>query len=287
MSALATLPKTFYRAPLRAGDAGTAQTIEKIRELVNEAWSNGQIATYALNVIRNSGVQQYDELGQIRAIYADAKSFYFINDPYTKEALHPAEDLINWRAGDCDDINAILLPSVLGAAGFPVRLVTVAADARDPNQFSHIYCEVQYQDKWIALDAARPGAAFGLAPQKFFKRWWWSLEYDQHENYPGPGQITNLNQGMGRYRRRTMGDASSNAALESIMQELPAAVSPILQAVNGQPVVSAFGAPIGPGGYSIPPAPTYYYSNTAAPSGGNTGILILLGLGLLALAGSK
>ena len=294
MSALATTPQTYSRVPLRAGDAGTAQTIEKIRELVNEAWKNPAILGYATNVIRNAGVQAHDSLNQIRAIYNDAKTYYFLNDPWGNEVLHPAEDLINWRAGDCDDINAILLPSVLGAAGFETRVVTVAADGRDPNAFSHIYCEVNNpaNGQWIPLDAARPHAAFGLAPQSFYKRWWWALDRNEHGNYPAAGASGSLNAGlgrhyrstMGRYHRSGMGDASSAAELQSVLQQLPSAVNPILQAVNGQPVVSAYGAPAGPGGFSIPPAPTYFNSIPEEGSIGNGGILLLVFLGLLGAA---
>ena len=273
----ATIP-LFYSAPLMAGDAGTAQTIAKIRELIDSAWRDPEIVAYASNVIRNAGVQPFDQKGQIQALYRDAKSFYFLPDPWTKEALHPAQDLIQWRQGDCDDINAILLPSVLGAVGFHTRLVTVAADARDPNSFSHIYCEVNLNGQWIPLDAARPGAQFGVAPPKFYKRWWWSIEDGSHFDYPGTGKM--ISAGMGRHHG--MGDLTA-AQDSTLINSSAGLASSILQAINGQPVVSALGPATGPGGYTLAPAPAYAPAPVAA-STNLTPLLLLGGAALFAWA---
>lgn len=171
--------------PLLAGDDGTAQTIEQIRLLVDDAWKDSVVHRAAVDIIRAAGVQPYDSAGQVRAIYEWVRqNIYFVNDPVSKEALWPANDLLEMRAGDCDDINATLLPALLGAIGFETRLVTIAADRRAPENFSHIYAEVDLDGRWIPIDAARPGAQFGVAPPNFYRRAWWSLTDGEHDEYP-------------------------------------------------------------------------------------------------------
>ena len=59
------------------------------------------------------------------------------------------------RAGDCDDIT-ILLGAMLEAIGHPVRLVLTGPNPLRPNQFSHVFLEVKYRNRWIPLDATMP-----------------------------------------------------------------------------------------------------------------------------------
>ncbi len=185
----------LFAAPLLSGDAGTSQTIDKIRELVDDAWKDSYVNRAAIDIIRGAGVQPYDAAGQVYAIYQWVRAnVYFVNDPVSKEALRPARELLQLRAGDCDDINAILLPALLGSLGYECRLVTIAADRRDPSMFSHVYAEVDLDGEWIPIDAARPGAQFGIAPQHFWRREWWALTGSAHGNYPAESQGAPMHQ---------------------------------------------------------------------------------------------
>lgn len=258
----------FYTAPLLGGDEGTQQTVSMLRSLVDDAWKDPLVNRTAIEVVRNAGAQPYDTWSQIRAIYNFAKSFYFVNDPVTKEALRPTRDLLQMMAGDCDDINGNVLPALLGTIGYETRLVTIAADQNYPDQFSHVYAEVCVEDKWYPLDAARPGAIFGIAPQYFFRRAWWSLTDDSHGDYPA-----NQNAGMSGYRRqgvRGLGDWTS--VISTVAQD----VSGILRSVSGQAVQPVVGSTIGPGGAMSVPRVSY-----AVPASPNTGLLVLLGIGFL------
>lgn len=267
----------LYRAPLLAGDAGTAQTIEKIRELVNDAWGDANVAAYAGSLLYNWDVAQHDQMAEARAVWLDAKTFRFANDPFTKEVLHPVWQLLNTRIGDCDDINALVIPALLGAAGIEARLVTIAADPRDPNCFSHIYAEANVNGQWIALDAARPHAQFGVAPPRWYRREWWSLTSSEHRNYPGSGQVLPFT-GMGR-RGSGMGQISP-LAISQIGSGISSLVGGVVTAVNGQPVISAVANPIGPGGYALSSAPTV--AAVAAAPAPNPALLLLV-LGAVAL----
>lgn len=238
-----------------AGDEGTEQTIRHMRALIDDAWKDSVVNRTAIDVIRAAGARPYDSWAQVRAIYNFAHGFYFVNDPLTKEALRPTRELLKLGAGDCDDINGILLPSLLGSLGFEVRLVTIAADAQMPENFSHVYCEVFVDGAWYPLDAARPDASFGVAPPSYFRREWWSLTDSEHGEYSDG--LSGL--AGGRYSLRGLGQAPSSA---------------ILMSENGQAVQQAVQGVIGPGG-------AIQASRPNNPGNKNLGTnLVLLGLGL-------
>jgi len=170
-----------YRFQLPDGDAGVADTIAYIRQLVDEGLVDPRIRRVATEILRGAGIAPYDELGEVRAVFEWVKNWRnirFTKDMVGKEMLQPAWSILESGAGDCDCINAILLPSLLGAIGYPTRAVTIAADDSDPNNFSHIFIEALVDTgyngtQWIPLDVARPGAAWGRVPESFYrlKRW--------------------------------------------------------------------------------------------------------------------
>lgn len=288
------MPASYARSrsvPLLSGDDGTEQTIFALRSLIDDAWKDPVINRTALEILRQAGAPQYDSLAQVRAIYNWVLgNFYFINNPVMKQAIRPTRDLLDMHAGSCADMNANLLPALLGTIGYETRLVTIAADPRDPTQFSHVYAEVLLDGQWIPVDAARPGTQFGSAPPTWYRREWWSLSDSSHESYPGPGQIRALN-GL----RRTLGVRNLRPALglagypralgdlsDFIQQDLPAltgSVSNVLRAVNGQPVYSAVGTAVGPGGYTLPTS----YAVASTPQTGASSLTPILIVGLLAL----
>jgi transglutaminase superfamily protein len=260
----------LYAAPLRSGDDGTEQTISMLRNLVDDAWKDPEVNRAAIEIVRQSGVPQYDSWGQIRAIYDFAHSFYFVNDPLNKETLRPTRALLELRAGDCDDINANVLPALLGSIGFETRLVTIAADSRYPDLFSHVYAEVFQDGAWYPLDAARPDAQFGVAPARYYRREWWSLEDGSHGDYTDDGTMAGY---MPRALRGLGAVVASSPA--SVASALLTDTSQILQSVGGQTVQAAIQPAQGPGGATMvaPGAATL-----TASSG--TELLILLGVGI-------
>lgn len=237
-----------YVAPLVPGDAGTAQTIRAIRGLVDDAWRNAEVNRCAIDIVRDAGADQYDDNQKARALFNWAMAnMYFVNDPWTKEALRPTVELLKLRAGDCDDINAILLPSLMGSLGIETRLVTIASNPQDPEAFSHIYAEACIDGEWIPIDAARPGTTFGSAPPHFFKRWAWSLTGDDHWDYPGQGQLSGYRRPHGQ-PRLALGLAGVGDDVTSVLDTLASQSGQIAAAVNGNPVINVVGSAIGPGG---------------------------------------
>jgi len=174
--------------PLLAGDDGTAQTIARIRALVEQGKKDPRVNHATGKLLRIAGVKPHDRMGEIRAIFFGVlHNIRFTQDPEGTETLRPAATTLEWGFGDCDDINAILLPSMLKTIGFNVRLVTIAAHPGDPKQFSHVYCEVYLRGRWIPLDAARPDTKFGVAPPKSFRHRVWSLEDPSYQDLQGLG----------------------------------------------------------------------------------------------------
>jgi transglutaminase superfamily protein len=258
------IPGLMYSAPLAGGDDGTAQTISMLRNLVDDAWKDPYVNRTAIEIIRNAGVAPYNSWGQIRAIYDFAHSFYFVNDPITKEALRPTRELLQLMAGDCDDINGNVLPALLGTIGFETRLVTVASDPQSPDLFSHVYCEVFLDGQWYPLDAARPGAVFGVAPTYFYRREWWSLVDGSHGDYSSDAA-------MGSYVPQGV---RGLAGLASDLQIALTGGATVLKSVSGQTVQSVVGPTIGPGGaMSVPAAP-----GTGFTLSSGMGELLFLGL---------
>lgn len=269
MAIFETTPGLLYSAPLAGGDEGTAQTIALLRSLVDDAWKDPFVNRTAIEIIRNAGVMPFDQWGQIRALYDYARSFYFVNDPITKEAVRPTRELLELKAGDCDDINANVLPALLGTIGFETRLVTVASDPNVPDYFSHVYCEVFVDGEWYPLDAARPGAVIGVAPAHFYRRAWWSLTDGSNGDYPADGD------GMQGYRPQMLrGLGSVTSDLATIFTDASGA----LRSVGGQTVQNVLGPAIGPGGAAMQSTPAQQpFLDT---TGGELLVLAAVGIGL-------
>lgn len=174
--------------PLLDGDDGTAQTIRAVRALVDQGKKDPRVNRTTGSILRSARVAPYDDAGEVRAIFAWVlKNIRFTKDPEGKECLRPAATTLEWGFGDCDDINAILLPSMLGTVGYRTRVVTIASHPAAPEQFTHVYCEVHLGGRWIPLDAARRGTTFGSAPARRFRKRVWSLVADEYQDLRGLG----------------------------------------------------------------------------------------------------
>lgn len=270
LSLAAQLRTKSTSVPLLEGDRGTEQTVALIRELVDEALKSPAVNRRAVDYLR--GVPAYDPMAEVTAIYQGVlRDFRFTNDPIGKETLRPAEAILELGAGDCDDINGVLLPALLGSVGYPTRLVTISSNPIAPDDFTHIYAEVLVNGDWIPVDAARPGTAFGFAPPTFFRKRVWSITADEYEDLSGacpPCGLAGYVDGLGQ------DDAAD------VISAIASGVAQNIRAAKGQPVYSSFPptAPI----YSST-APIY---RSAAQQETSPWVWIALGVGALFLLGS-
>ena len=175
------------RFTIADGDRGTAQTIAKIRKLVHQGMTDQLVNRVAIGIVR--GVPQFDFAGEVKAVYSWVlANIRFVRDVFNVETLRTAREVLTVQAGDCDDINAVLLPSLLLTIGANVRLITISANPEDPETFSHIYCEVEMPDGgWLPLDCARRDPAFGRGPRYYFRKRAWSLTDSAYRDLRGLG----------------------------------------------------------------------------------------------------
>lgn len=278
------------RLPLNDGDRGTAETIARIRKLVHQGMTDQFVNRTAIQIVRAAGIQQFDFVGEIKAIYEWVKqNIRFTKDIAGVETLRTAREILLVRAGDCDDINSILLSSLLATIGHDVRLVTISSDPSAPRVFSHIYIEVEMGGQWVPLDSARRDPAFGRGPNSYFRKRIWSLTNSGFQDVQGLAGYYAQQRG-GRARR--MGDFSDIA--DGISQLIAAggtAASSIIRSTNAPPSFGVPGFAVNPAtGQLVPVTPTGQLVVSSAPGGiltsaagtiPNWMIYGLMGLGLV------
>jgi len=255
-----------YRARLLDGDRGTAQTIRLMRQLVDRALSDPGFVRFASDVVRN--VPEHDQLGEVTAIFSWVQSnIRYTMDPVSKEKLYPPQELLKIRAGDCDD-TSMLMAALCLAIGYPARLITVSASPDAPEQFSHVYCEVELppgSGRWMALDTARPGAQFGRQPEMYFRKRAWSLVDDSYRDIKG---LNGYCETMG-----ALGDDGFD--WESLLQQGITETPQIIAAASGNPTSVRL-----PNGTTVATGSPYssfmtpYTPGYALPAGGYGGLAV-------------
>jgi hypothetical protein len=274
------------------GDRGTAFTISKLRELVHQGMTDQFINRQAMAIVRAAGVREFDFLGEIRAIYEwTRRNIRFFKDIDGVETLRTAREIITVGGGDCDDINATLMPALLGTIGHTVRLVTISSDPQAPEAFSHVYCQVQLPDgRWLDLDAARRDPAFGKGPQRWFRKRVWSLTDNDYRDVSGlAGYMVETRTRSGRRQMRRMGDFTDILdSLAPVIQSAGTATANIINATNGGIRANIPGYAVNPAtGQLVPIGPQGQLMVSSAPGGiftsasGSIPNWMLIGGGLL------
>ncbi|MGA7793430.1 MAG: transglutaminase-like domain-containing protein [Candidatus Acidiferrales bacterium] len=272
--------KGVMGTPLAHGDQGVEQTINVIRQLVDDAVKDPAVNVTAIQMVRGTG-DQFSRDAKAQAIYAAvANRFQYVEDPVgpfgPKETLRPARVLLQIWAGDCDDAS-VLIASLLGTIGIPSRLVTIAADPSAPDEFSHIYPEAEvFPGNWVAMDIARPGSAYGSAPQRYFRKRVWSLTDRAYQDLNGGCRCSSLN------GYAVLGDDSTVAQDIAALAPVAQGVAQDISVAEGNPLTSYYTG-LTPG--AVAPAAMYPSSGAvvASLSGGATPwILGIVALGLVA-----
>jgi hypothetical protein len=264
-------PSIAYRVPLLQGEPGTTQTIALMRQLVDQALADAQFVRLAIDIVRS--VRPFDDLGELEALYVWVKRrIRFTKDPVTKEKLYPPQELLKIRAGDCDDI-AMLLGALVLAVGYPARLITVSANPQSPSDFSHVYVEAEAppgSGQWIALDAARMDAEFGIEPPSYFRKRAWSLTDDSFQDLAG-GRMRGS---LGGYT--SLGDPIDlNTLLQMGVTEIPAIIATSGGGSSSFETAQGRGstAPANPwDSFQSPYSPGYGIPRAGYPYGGSIGI---------------
>src|ERR1019366_4446161 len=166
-------PSAVRRYPLRDGDAGVARTVQLMRGFVHgsEGATHPLIRQTAMNIVR--GLDSRNKSGQIAVVLAWVKENIDFRGEY-KETLQTPVVTLQLGAGDCDD-HSQLIAALLKSLGFNTRFCTVAADSEDPQQFTHIYAEVQAPEtqQWVPLDSTVPRSYPGWRPDNVYRSKAW------------------------------------------------------------------------------------------------------------------
>lgn len=274
--------------PLRRGDAGVEQTICVLKCLIDDAVKDPSVNVKAIQILRDAGVSNFGVMDRLRAFYdwiSQPSNFLYVPDPIgpfgPKETLRPARTLFEVKGGDCDDYSA-LLASLLGSVGIRTRFVTIAADRSAPNDFSHIYPEAEAAPgRWIPMDAARPGAQFGVAPPFYFRKRIWSLEDDSYTDVTGAnrGPASRSLSSLNGYAM--LGQSDGSVAAQDI-SAVGQSVANVIAASKGSPWGS-FATPYTPiappAGYGVPGYPGGA-PGASLSLAGISPVWIIIGLGL-------
>lgn len=261
--------------PLRNGDDGTAQTVALIRHAYQSALTDPLVRSTAGRIVRTLPPQDLE--AQARAIFQWVKEHIrFVRDPVGHEVVSSANWTLTHGFGDCDDVNAVLIPSLLGAVGIHSRLITVATYPDDPS-FTHIYCEAQVggihgsRGGWVPLDMARPGATFGVTGSGYQRKRIWEIEEDSYRDLAGLS---------GGYR--ALGDDSGFdwSGLAQVIGAGTAAAGNIIASLRTPAQNLYYRQPVGTTAQATYPGGSAVFSNFGGITSSD---LLLLGGGLLVI----
>lgn len=165
-----TNPRIFLLKVPR-GKAGTLVTARIIARMIRDGAKDFYVRQRAIQIFRSYRVPAKDRFGEICSLFDWVRrNVRYTRDIFRVELLHTPRRMIELKAGDCDDMT-ILLGSMLLSTGHPVRLVLVGFRPHRPHLYSHIYLEVMFRDRWLALDATMP-RPIGWAPPALWRRNW-------------------------------------------------------------------------------------------------------------------
>jgi len=280
-------PNAARTLHLSGGDSGTIQTIAQIRRLVDRSIKSINVNRLACAIAWNT--PQFSDAPKAQAVFNWVQqNTRFISDIVGKETLRTADEILRVRAGDCDDLNAILIPSLLGTIGIRSRLVTIAHDPDDPKDFSHIYSEAFVDGEWVPMDVARPGAAYGRGPEQYFRKRMWDLYSPAYfDEKPLNGYLSRASMGVGPQKKlRGLGDGFDVSQLEAEIPSIISSTTGLVSAARANPInlVPAVTTPAGapPAGYTYNAQGQLVSSATLTTSGISPTIL-LIGAGIVLL----
>lgn len=132
-----------------SGESGTDATVAKIIQGVQASLRHPATRLLALNILNRAGVPDRDTRSQLEALYQwVVKNIRYLRDPVGVELVQRPEVTVKLRGGDCDDHSG-LLGALAASLGLPVRFRVIG---KTPDNFRHIYPEVDISGEWLPAD---------------------------------------------------------------------------------------------------------------------------------------
>lgn len=272
-------PGLGYRAPLANGDQGTAQTISVMRRLAEGALRDSNFVRKVSDIVRP--VAAFDDVGEVKQIYDWVRrNIRFTKDPVTVEKLYPPQELLKIRSGDCDDL-ALLTAAMAMTIGYPARWITISTNAESPNEFTHIWTEVEAppgSGNWVAMDTARLDSNFGLEPAMYFRKRAWDVASDHYVDLAGNKR--RMPKFLSGYNGLGQDGIDWTPIVSQSISEIPAITAAVAGRGSATSPYASYATPYTPGygipaaGYTAPGA--YPYGATSAGISLSPGTLMLL-----------
>lgn len=182
------LPAKHSRELISGGNAGTAQTIRRMRDLVTQGKRDFRVRTVVGQVIAGCPPKDYECYA--RSIYHFCRDeIKYAFDPNGVELLEAPYRILESRVADCDSI-VMLFAAMCESIGLPVEFVTIKADRMRPSEFSHVFARVKVPGHgWISADLTMPDQQFGWTPGQEFPRKTWPSSHDMSEEREGDAMM--------------------------------------------------------------------------------------------------
>jgi hypothetical protein len=167
-----------------------SQTINMMAEYVVEDWNSPEIEADALQALMEnptvSPIEAVFRFVKKRVVFtsdqqlaAPLQTLY--QQPIVETLIRPRDlsvlcsSVQCQRQGDCDDFT-MYTAALLHAIGIQdVRFVTVKADGRAPDEFSHVYVVAYHNQERIPLDTSHGYVSGWETPQVFGERKEWPI----------------------------------------------------------------------------------------------------------------
>lgn len=177
-----SLPDGVLREELSGdGYSVTAQTISRMRDMVSLGKREPKIRQLVGDLAFKCDPKDYYCYAQAAHNFCRDEIRY-VFDPSGVELIENPVRILETRAADCDSI-VILMASICESMGFPCRFVTIKADLKRPDEFSHVFLEVKVpRQGWIGSDPTQPSRDFGWEAGPEYPRKTWPASNDEPED---------------------------------------------------------------------------------------------------------
>lgn len=147
------------------GNAGTLETLKKMRLLIISEVSNYRIIQLARYLVED--LKQQDFLGEAKLIQEFVRDqIRYVKDPRNVELIQTPTKTLEIGQGDCDD-KSILVSTLLECLGMPTRLAAVGFNNSD--FCSHVLVEVYINRQWHYVETTEP-VLFGWTPPNITRK---------------------------------------------------------------------------------------------------------------------
>jgi hypothetical protein len=168
--------RTFSMTLPENPEAASMVSLDYIHALAREGREDPVVRRKAFEIVRRAGVTDGRQTSRIIAAIHRwiQKHVFYMHDPSGVEMLTQARVLIEQAergeaVEDCDTF-VLIEHALLNSVGVPTRSVIWKADARAPDQWSHITLEAfdNKRGTWVPLDPIMKDKPIGWAPPKYY-----------------------------------------------------------------------------------------------------------------------